>query len=186
MTEYAALVAIFPNTTQAEFAISSLKRLGFETTNISVFGRTCASESDDVVGLAVSAGKFMACGGLVGFWERMCDTLGDGGFYIVSRIGGVAIAGRFVNDFVDAVDDDSPCGALTALGRAICRLGISKEDVLRFELEIQANECAVLAVGTREQVASAKTTLYLLGVSDFVTATDGRGCGAHQLLQEVG
>jgi hypothetical protein len=185
MTEHTALVALFPYSTQAEFAISSLKRLGFETKNISVLGRTCANEKDAVVGLGISAESFVACGGPVSFWERMCDTLGDGGFFIVPRIGPIAIAGRFVRDFVAAVDNDAPCGALTALGSAICSLGIARENVLRYELEIQANECAVLALGTREQVLRAKAALYSLGVTDFVTAADGRERSARQMLQKV-
>ena len=82
----------------------------------------------------------MGCGGAVRFWERIWETLGDGGFFIVPRIGAIAIAGGFVSDFVAAVDNHAACGALTALGEAICRLGIAKESVLRYESEIRGNE----------------------------------------------
>ncbi len=185
MSEQTVLVALFPYATQAEFAILCLKRLGFELKNISVCGRTCANEMEDHIGVCVSAGKFTAGSGPVGFWERMCDTLSDGGFFDVPRIGRIAIAGGFVNDFMAAVDEHSPTDTLTALGRAICRLGIAKDNVLRFEVEIQANECALLALGTREQLVRAKNALYSLGVSDFVTGTDVRERFARQALQKV-
>jgi hypothetical protein len=184
MTEHTALIALFPYAAQAASAILSLRRLGFETKNISVFGRMCASEEEDVVGLGVSDGRFVECGGPIGFWGRMCETLGEGGFFIVPRIGPIAIAGRFVRDLVAAVDD-APCGALTALGSAIWRLGIERENVLRYEIEIRANECAVLALGTREQVLTAKAALDSLGVSDFVTGTDGLERGVPRALQKV-
>ncbi len=184
MTEYSALVALFPYAAQAESAITSLRHLGFNTNDISVFGRMCAGD-EDVIGLCISGGHFVACGGSVMFWERLLESLGDGGFFIVPGIGPIAIAGGFVNDFVAAVDNHATCGALTTLGEAICGLGIAKENVLRYEIEIRGNECALVALGSREQVKLAKTALYFLGISDLATGTHGRERGARQALQKV-
>ena len=122
MTEHAALVALFPYAAQAESAITSLRHLGFNTNDISVFGRTCAGD-EDVVGLCVSGGHFVACGGSVRFWERIWETLGNGGFFIVPRIGAIAIAGGFVSDFVAAVDNHAHLRRSHRIGRGDLRTG---------------------------------------------------------------
>ena len=47
----------------------------------------------------------------------------------------------------------------SALGAAICRLGIPRVKLLSHKIEIMAGQCAVIVLGSPESVSKAKTAL---------------------------
>ena len=148
MTENKAIIAICAGHTQAEKAIADLQQLGFTRTHLSVFGKAYASDGD-VVGCYTSGGHLKARGGSLAFWDRLWNLLGDGGFFLVPNVGPVAIAGSFVRALVTTIDEGVAIGGLSALGAAIYCLGIPRDSILRYEIELRASECAACRGLTR-------------------------------------
>jgi hypothetical protein len=181
MPENKALVAICNGHAQVERAIAELLRLGFHAKNLSVF-RKAHLDEEEFVGLYTAGERLLARGGSAAFWERMWDLLGDGGFFLVPRIGPVVLAGPFIHTLVAAVDDGVAVGGLSALGAAIYSLGIPRVRVLSHKIGIMAGQCAVVALASPELVTKAKTALLAIhGVTEChhtaadVTETEERG-----------
>jgi hypothetical protein len=166
MPENKALVAICLGHAQAEKAIAELTRLGFDVKNLSVFRKAYLGE-EEFVGLYTAGERLLARGGAAAFWERLWALLGDGGFFLVPGIGPVVLAGPFVHTLAATVDDGVAVGSLSALGAAIYSLGIPRVRILSHKIGIMAGQCAVVALGSPELVAKAKTALVAVhGVID--------------------
>jgi hypothetical protein len=153
-----ALVAVCVGHAQAEKAIAELKRLGFDVKDLSVFRKAYLSE-EEFVGLYTTGERLLARGDSAAFWERMWDLLSDGGFFHVPGIGPVVLAGPFIHTLVATVDSGVPVDGLSALGAAIYSLGIPRVRILSHKIGIMAGQCAVVALGSPELVAKAKTSL---------------------------
>jgi hypothetical protein len=61
--------------------------------------------------------------------------------------------------FVAALESAVAVGGLSALGAALCSIGIPKDSVLRYETAIKANKFLLVAHGTAAEVAKAKDIL---------------------------
>ena len=166
MPENKALVAVCIAHAQAEEAIAELERLGFDVKNLSVFRKAYLHE-EEFAGLYTAGERLLARGGSAAFWERMWDLLGDAGFFLVPGIGPLLLAGPFIHTLVATVDNGVAVGGLSALGAAIYSLGIPRVRIARHKIGIMAGQCAVVALGSPELVAKAKTWLATIrGVID--------------------
>jgi hypothetical protein len=168
MSENKVLLAVCVGRAQANRAIAELRRLGFDEKQISAFGKAYVSE-EEVVGVYKAGKRLVARGGAANFWERLWDTLGDGGLFLVPGIGPVVVAGSFTYMLANTIDDVGTIGGLSALGRAIYSLGIPRDNILRYEMEIRANECALVAQGSPELVAQATASLKQVGMAEITT-----------------
>ncbi len=182
MPENTVLIAICTGHTQAEKAIAELWRLGLNMTNLSVFGKAYLSD-EYVVGCYIADGRLKALGGSVAFWDRLWKSLGEGGLFLVPGIGPVVVAGSFVRTLVATIEDGRTGGCLSALGAAIYSLGVPKENILRFEIEIREDECGLIASGSAEAIAKARIAVEKLGAAEIVASGGCRSKGAVELLQ---
>ena len=111
------------------------------------------------------------------------NLFGDGGFFLVPNIGPIAIAGPFVRALVTTIDEGVAIGGLSALGAAIYSLGIPRDGILRYEIELRASECVLLAMGSPELVTKAALLLRKTGVSEITTTVGCRWGNADRVLQ---
>jgi hypothetical protein len=159
MSENKALVAICNGHAQAEKAITELQRLGFDMKQVSVVSKAYVSD-EDIVGFYVVDGRIRALGGSAAFWERLWSLLNEAGLFLVPGIGPVAIAGALVNALAATVEDAVVAGGnLTPLAAASCSLGLPKDSVFGYEIEIKANKCVLIAFGTPDAQAKAKADI---------------------------
>ncbi len=159
MSENKALVAICNGHVQAEKAVAELQRLGFDMKQVSVVSKAYVSD-EDLVGCYVVDGRIRALGGSAAFWERLWSILSEAGFFVVPGIGPVVIAGALVNALVTTVKDAVVAGGnLTPLAAASYSLGLPKDSVFGYEIEIKANKCILIAFGTPEAQAKAKAAI---------------------------
>jgi hypothetical protein len=158
MSENKALVAICSGHAQADKVIAELHQVGFDMKHVSVLGKAYVSD-EEIIGCYVADGRLMVLGGSAAFWERLWSLLGEAGLFVVPGIGPVVIAGSLVDALATTVKDAVIIGGLTALGAASYSIGIPKEGALKYEREIRANKCIVIAVGTPEEQAEAKAAV---------------------------
>jgi len=159
MPENKVLVAICSDHAQAEKAIAELQRVGFDMKHVSVFGKAYVSD-EEIIGCYVTGGRFKVRGGSATFWERLWSLLGEAGLFVVPGIGPVVIAGSLIDALATTTKGDlATWGGLTPLAVAAYSLSIPKDNALKYEMEIRANKCIVIAVGTPEAQVKAKAAI---------------------------
>ena len=92
--------------------------------------------------------RFYNVGDRVKFWGRgvlsgvVCEACFFGGLFMA-----VPVVGHVV------------VGGLSALGAALCSIGIPKDSVIQYETALKADNFLVMARGTAEEMARAKAIL---------------------------
>jgi hypothetical protein len=74
-------------------------------------------------------------------------------------VGHVVILGYLATVMLAGIENAIVVGGLSALGAALYSLGIPKDSVLAYETAIKADDFLVMARGSAEEMARAKTIL---------------------------
>jgi hypothetical protein len=80
-------------------------------------------------------------------------------FLTVPVVGHVIVLGYLATVAVSAIESAILVGGLSALGAALFSLGIPKDSVLQYETALKTDSFLVMAHGTAEEMARAKTIL---------------------------
>ena len=100
-----------------------------------------------------------AWGRIGAFWGGLWGLLFGAAFFIIPGIGPVVLAGPLVASLVGALEGAVVVGGLTALGAALAGLGIPRNSVVQYETALKADKFLVIAHGTQEEVARAKSII---------------------------
>src|ERR1700734_893215 len=158
MTNENAIVAVYNDHDQAEQAVDQLKRNGFDMTKLSIVGKDYHTE-ENVVGY-YNAGDRMKYWGKMGvFWGGIWGLLFGAAFFVVPGIGPVLVAGPLVAWIVAALEGAAVVGGLSAIGAGLVSIGIPKDSVLQYESAVKAGNFVVVAHGTADEAAKAKSIL---------------------------
>jgi hypothetical protein len=153
-----SVVAVFKNHAGAEDAIKEMQKSGFDMKKLSIVGKDYHTE-EQVVGYynlgerALNWGKFGA------FWGWIWGCLFGSALLFVPGIGQVMLGGPVVTWLIGALETSLVVGGLSALGAALVGVGIPKDSVVKYESALKADKFLVIAHGTREEVARAKSIL---------------------------
>ena len=110
MSENTVLMAICTGHAQARKAIAELRRLGFDMTRVSVFGRAYLSD-EEVIGCYTAGGRLRARGGSAAFWDRCGRCSARAGFSQCPELGrSSGRHGPFVRALVATTDDGAALG----------------------------------------------------------------------------
>ena len=83
-----------------------------------------------------------------------------GGLFVVTPVAGPIVALGYLGALaLAAVENAAIVGGLSALGAALFGLGVPKDTVLQYELSVKADSFLVMAHGTADEMARAKTVL---------------------------
>jgi hypothetical protein len=100
-----------------------------------------------------------AWGRIGAFWGGLWGLLFGAAFFIIPGIGPVVLAGPLVAALVGALEGAVVVGGLTALGAALASLGIPRNSIVQYETALKADKFLVIAHGTPEEVAQAKSII---------------------------
>ena len=90
-----------------------------------------------------------------GFWG-----LFFGGLFLASPVTGpVVVLGFLATIIVAGIENAVVVGGVAALAAALYSIGVPKDSVLQYESAIKADSFLVMARGTAEEIARAKTIL---------------------------
>ena len=73
--------------------------------------------------------------------------------------GPVVVLGFLATIIVAGIENAVVVGGVAALAAALCSIGVPKDSVLQYESAIKADSFLVMARGTKEEIARAKTIL---------------------------
>jgi hypothetical protein len=149
---------LFNTHAEAEEAIRSLDRSGFDVKKVSIVGKGFHSE-EHPVGFYTVGDKVRAWGGVGAFWGGIWGLLLAPAVFFIPGIGLLALAGPVVSVLVGGLEGAAVVGGLSALGAALTQIGVHKEHAIRYETAIKADKFLVVVHGNAAELAKARAVL---------------------------
>jgi hypothetical protein len=100
-----------------------------------------------------------AWGKIGAFWGGIWGLLFGAAFFIIPGVGPIVMAGPLVAYLVGGLEGAVVVGGLSALGGALASIGIPKNSVIQYETALKADKFLLLAHGTADEVARAKSII---------------------------
>jgi hypothetical protein len=164
MLDKNSVVAIFDHHTQAEAAVKSLQKAGFEMKNLSIVGKGYHTE-ESVVGYYNAGDRMLHWGSQGALWGGFWSLLFGSAFFMLPGFGPLLVAGPMVVWIVGALESAVVIGGISALGAALASIGIPENSILQYETSIKAGRFMMLVHGTPDEVTRAKAILHTSGAS---------------------
>ena len=151
-------VAVFADHTAAETAIRKLAQAGFEMKNLSIVGQGYHTD-EKVTGFYNAGDRIKFWGSRGAYWGGLWGLL-FGGIFLMTPVGGsVVVLGYLGAIVISALENAVIVGGLSALGAALYSIGIPKDSVVNYEAAVKTDKFLVMAHGTPEEMARAKSVL---------------------------
>jgi hypothetical protein len=151
-------VAIFADHNEAESAVKKLAAASFEMKNLSIIGKGYHTD-EKVVGFYNAGDRIKFWGARGAFWGGFWGLLLGGIFIATPAAGPVVVLGYLAAIVITALENAILVGGLSAIGAALYSIGIPKNSVVEYEAALKADNFLVMAHGTAEEVARAKSIL---------------------------
>jgi uncharacterized membrane protein len=153
-----AMVAIYNTHQEAEEAVMTLQKKGYDMKNLSIVGKDYHTD-ENVVGF-YNMDERMKQWGLNGaFWGSIWGVLFGSAFFIIPGVGPLFIAGAFVSALVGALEGAIVVGSFSALGAALVSLGVPEDSIVEYETQVKAGKFMLLAHGHFEDTEKAREIL---------------------------
>ncbi len=164
MTDIA--VAVYDLHTQAETAVKSLQRAGFDMKKISIIGKDYETEQH-VVGFLNAGDRAKVFGKLGAFWGGLMGVLFGSAMMFVPVVGHVIVLGPLAAALFGGLQGAVLVGGISALAGALMSLGIPRDSVLRYETALKANKFMLVVHGDAQEIKRAHELLKTSGLASF-------------------
>ncbi|MEP6756552.1 MAG: general stress protein [Chthonomonadales bacterium] len=161
-------VAMYATHAEAEAAVKSLQKSGFDMKKLSIVGKDYHTE-EHVVGYYNTGDRMLAWGKQGAFWGGIWGLLFGGAFFLIPGVGPVLMAGPLISGIVGALEGAVILGGLSVLGAALVSQGIPKDSAIEYETEVSGGKFLLVVRGTPNELIGAKTLLELtdhLGIQE--------------------
>ena len=158
MLQNESVIAVFGEHQEADAAVKKLSGAGFALENLSIVGKSYHSE-EKVVGFYNTGERIKFWGKRGAFWGGLWGLFFGGLFMTIPVVGHVVVLGYLAAIAIGAVENAIMLGGLSALGAALYSIGIPKDSVIQYEAAVKADDFLVMAHGTAEEIARAKSLL---------------------------
>lgn len=149
---------VFNTHVEAEEAIQTLNKAGFDVKKLSLVGKGYHTE-EHPVGFYTAGDRIKAWGGLGAFWGGIWGLLLAPAVFFLPGVGVVAMAGPVVSALVGALEGAVVVGGASALGAALTQIGVPKDQVIKYETALKADKYVLMVHGTADEVAKARAVL---------------------------
>lgn len=167
MTEHNAVTGIYATHSEAEAAVKTLQRAGFDMQKLSIVGKDYHTE-EHVIGYYNTGDRMQFWGKRGAFWGGFWAMLFGSGVFLIPGIGPLIVFGPLVGWIIGALEGAVVVGGLSALGAGLYSIGIPRDSVVEYETALKADNFLVLAHGTVDEVAQAKHILETTGAFQVV------------------
>jgi uncharacterized membrane protein len=158
MSKSSAAVAVYATHDEADAAIKSLQKSGFDMKNLSIIGKDFHTE-EHAVGYYNTGDRVKFWGKKGAFWGGLAGILFSSAFLVIPVVGHIIVLGPIVSSIIGGLEGAAVVGSTSALFAALVGVGIPKDSVIQYENEVKAGRFLVLAQGTPDEVARAKDIL---------------------------
>jgi uncharacterized membrane protein len=159
MSDTEIAVAIYGTHAEAEEAVKTLQRAGFDMRKLSIVGRDYRTE-EHVVGYFNTGNRVKLFGKWGAVWGGLVGILFGSAFIFVPVLGHLVVLGPLASSLVSALEGAVVGGGLSALAGALLSVGVPRDSVLRYEAAVKANKFLLVVHGTADDIARAKDILH--------------------------
>ena len=166
MTYTHTVVAHFPSHTEAERVVLELQKLGFDMQKLSIIGKDYQT-TEHIRGFLTwkDTAKAGAAGG--GYWGSfiggLFGILAGAGVLFIPGMAPIIIAGLVAGVLAGWLEGTlvgaAGAAAVGGLAGALGGIGIPRNEVLKYETQIEAGEFIILVTGSNEDVNQARQML---------------------------
>ena len=158
MEKQLSSVFVYNNHVNAEEAIRTLGKAGFDMKKLSLIGKGYHSE-ENPVGFYTVGDKIKTWGGIGAFWGGIWGLLLAPAVFFLPGVGVVAMAGPLVAALVAALEGAVVVGSLSAMGAALSQIGVPKDQIIKYESAVKADKFVLMVHGSTEEVEKARSVL---------------------------
>ena len=158
MANTGSVIAVYADHRVAEGAIKELAAAGFQMKNLSVVGKGYHSE-EKITGFYNMGDRVKFWGTRGAFWGGFWGLFLGGLFMTIPVVGHVVVLGYIASVGAAGLENAVVVGGLSAIGAALYSIGIPKDSVLDYETAVKADGFLVMAHGSTEELARAKSIL---------------------------
>jgi len=151
-------VYLFDTHAEAEQAIRSLGRSGFDIAKLSLIGKGIHSE-EHPVGFYSAGDRIKTWGGAGAFWGGFWGLLIAPAVFFLPGVGLVAMAGPLVATLVGVLEGAAIVGGVSALGAALTQIGVPKDQIIRYESALKIDKYMLTVHGSPEDTAKVRAVL---------------------------
>ena len=149
---------VFNTHVEAEAAIQSLSRSGFDVKKLSLVGKGYHTE-EHPLGFYTTSDKIKTWGGTGAFWGGIWGLLFAPAVFFFPGVGLVAMAGPVVSALVSALEGAMVMGGLSALGAALTQIGVPKDQAIKYETALKVDKYLLMVHGSDEELMKARSVL---------------------------
>ncbi len=153
-----SFVASYDSHSGAEAAVKALQQAGLDMKQFSIVGKGFHTE-EHAVGFYTAGDRVKVWGGQGAFWGSLWGMLFGGAFLFLPAIGPIVVMGPLAAWLVGTLEGAVVGGSVGALAGALTSIGIPKDSVLKYELEVKAGKFLVLGRGSADLVEKARAVL---------------------------
>lgn len=158
MDQVCSALYVFDTHPDAQDAIRSLGRSGFDVTKLSLIGKGRNSE-ETPIGFYTGGDRILTWGSIGAVWGGIWGLLLAPAIFFLPGFGLVAIAGPVVAALVGALEGAVVVGGLTALGAALTQIGIPDNQAIKYETALKAEKYLLMVHGTSGNAIKARSVL---------------------------
>ena len=125
---------------------------------LSIIGKDSHTD-EHVVGYYNTGDRMKYWGKIGAFWGGFWGLLFGSAFFAIPGIGPVLVAGPLVAWIVGALEGAVLVGGLSAIGAGLVGIGIPKDSILKYELDLKTDKFLLLVHGAAEEVEKARSIL---------------------------
>jgi len=156
---------VFNTHVEAEHAIQSLNRSGFDVKKLSLVGKGYHSE-EHPVGFYTNGDRIKSWGGIGAFWRGIWGLLLAPAIFFLPGLGLIAMAGPVVAALVGALEGAVVVGSLSALGAALTQIGVPEDMVIKYESALKVDKYVLMVHGSEEDSARVRSILAQSNLSE--------------------
>lgn len=173
MAENNSVVPLYVPHAEAKATITDLKRSGFAMNQLSLVGKDFHTK-DRVIGHHNAGDRMKVWVDLGAFWGGLSGLLLGSVFYFIPGIGPIIVFGPLASWIVSARAGAVMPGELSALGAGLHSLGMPKQSIEEYETALKYDQFIVIAHGTPDDVAIAKSVFERPAAAQLVPILRGQ------------
>jgi hypothetical protein len=149
---------VFNSHTEADEAIRSLSKSGFDVKKLSLIGKGYHS-NEHPIGFYTAGDRIKAWGGTGAFWGGIWGVLMTPAVFFLPGLGLIGLAGPVVTALIGALEGAVVVGGVSALAAALTTLGLPKDQIVKYEKAVKADKYVLVVHGNAADAAQAHSIL---------------------------
>jgi hypothetical protein len=156
------VVALYATHQEAEIGLKELQHAGIDMRALSIIAKDTHTE-EHAVGYYNTGDRMKYWGKTGALWGGCWGVLFGSAFFAIPGLGPILAAGPVVGWIVAGLEQAVVIGGLSALGAGLVGMGIPKDSVVQYEVELKTDKYLLMVNGTPAEVYEAKIILDTTG-----------------------